>query len=233
MPLSLVIKFLHLGCKALDCSNGTLPRQCLLDAYSLTQCPNCSTNLITPSLTGAEQIICTMNNEGGLQANLDIMPFLKEESYLKCYPEERKARALLEFCRQGDLGAVVDTLLNDDDEGSDDDAGAQSSRQANVADILRYQDPIGDMESALHAAVSGGSREVVWLLLLVSSAFDLEQFPPEVLQEAETLGITRGDMTGKTDIRGLKDAKGRSAEQVAAELGGIWNEWLGTGRLKI
>ena len=89
------------------------------------------------------------------------------------------------------------------------------------------------MQSGLHAAVSGGSREVAWLLLLLASELDLMQFPPEVFQEASALGIMRGDTTGKTDIRSMRDAQGRSAEDLAQELGGVWHGWAGTGRLAI
>lgn len=99
-------------------------------------------------------------------------------------------------------------------------------------DFLLYQDPIGDMQSGLHAAVAGGSREVAWLLLLMASEFDLMQFPPEVFQEASALGIMRGDMTGRTDIRTLRDSQGRTAEQVANDEG-VWHGWGGTGRLAI
>jgi hypothetical protein len=163
-----------------------------------------------------------LHNEGGLQENLDILPLLTEESYLKAYPEERKARAFLEFCREGDVQAVVDMIQPDSD---DEEETGQN------VDILRYQDPIGDMQSGLHAAVTGGSREVAWLLLLLASKYDLRQFPPEVLQEASAMGIMREEQDGKVDIRTLRDSEGRTAEDLARELGGVWQGWDGTGRL--
>ena len=169
-----------------------------------------------------QQLLCHLNNEGGLQENLDILPLLTEESYLKVYPEDRKARAFLEFCREGDVQAIVGMLRPDSDDEDEED---------NSVDFLWYQDPIGDMQSGLHAAVVGGSREVAWLLLLMASNLDLMQFPPEVFQEASALGIMRGDMDGKTDIRSMKDAQGRSAEELANEVGGVWHGWAGTGRL--
>lgn len=165
-----------------------------------------------------------MNNEGGLQENLDILPLLTEESYLKAYPEDRKARAFLEFCREGDVQAIFGMLQPDSD---DEDEEVQST------EFLWYQDPIGDMQSGLHAAVAGGSREVAWLLLLMASNLDLMQFPPEVFQEASALGIMRGEMAGKTDIRSMRDAQGRTAEELAEEIDGVWRGWAGTGRLAI
>jgi len=165
-----------------------------------------------------------MNNEGGTQRNLDILPLLTEESYLKAYPEDRKPRAFLEYCREGDVEAIVSMLHHDSDDSSSEDDGN--------LEFLWYQDPIGDMQSGLHAAVVGGSREVAWLLLLMASELDLMSFPPEVFQEAAALGIMRGDMAGKTDIRTLRDAQGRTAEMLANDEG-VWHGWGRTGRLAI
>jgi hypothetical protein len=171
-----------------------------------------------------------------LQENLDILPLLSEESYLKAYPEDRKCRAFLEFCREGDVGACVSMLQDDDDDDDEEDEHMESGeegRKIGPDELLRYQDPIGDMQSALHAAVQGGSREVVWLLLLLASNLDLTQFPAEVFQEAEVMGIMRGNLDGKTDIRSLRDSEDKSAEDLASEIGGVWVGWPGTGRLSI
>jgi len=209
----------------------------LLEAYQITQCPNCDKDLATTSPNGTQQLLCNLNNEGGLQQNLDILPLLGEESYLKAYPEERKCRAFLEFCREGDIKAVIGLIQDDDEDDSEDEDEMQDDTQPGKKigpdELLRYQDPIGDMQSGLHAAVQAGSREVAWLLLLLASNLDLLQFPPEVFQEAESLGIMRGVMEGKTDIRSLKDADGKSAEDLAKEIGGVWVGWPGTGRLSI
>jgi hypothetical protein len=212
-------------------------RDCLLEAYQITQCPNCGNDLATTSSNGTQQLLCNLNNEGGLQPNLDILPLLGEESYLKAYPEERKCRAFLEFCREGDVKAVI-ALLQDDEESDEEDEDEMQddtppSRKIGPDELLRYQDPIGDMQSGLHAAVQAGSREVAWLLLLLASNLDLLQFPPEVFQEAESLGIMRGITEGKTDIRSLRDADGKLAEDLAKEIGGVWVGWPGTGRLSI
>jgi hypothetical protein len=215
-------------------------RDCLLSAYEITSCPNCSKNIATTG-DGVQKVLCTLNNEGGLQENLDILPLLTEESYLKAYPEDRKARAFLEFCREGDYKAVVDMLLDDnveeDDEDEEGDVEMDSTdhpaKEVGIDRMLRYQDPIGDMQSGLHAAVHAQSREVAWLLLLLASNLPLLEFPAEVFQEAEALGIMRGLTEDKVDIRSLRDANGKTAEDIAKEVGGVWVGWTGNNRLAI
>ena len=142
---------------------------------------------------------------------------MTEEAYFSDHPEERRCRAFLEFCREGDIQAIVE-LLQDYENTL---VWPASSR----IDILRYQDPIGDRRSGLHAAIEGDSREVAWLLLLLASKLDLTQFPPEVFQEAETLGLMREDDDGKVDIRSLTDAQGRLPLNFAEERGGVWTGW--------
>ncbi|KAF1985384.1 hypothetical protein K402DRAFT_413253 [Aulographum hederae CBS 113979] len=196
---------------------------CLIDAYSDGGgCPNCSQNISSEN-SGVRQVLCDLNNEGGLQENLDILPLLTEENYLKANPGHRKCRAFLEFCREGNVEAIIGLLQDEDpDDGDVPDV-----------DVLRYQDPLGDMQSGLHAAVMAGSREVAWLLLLLASELNLLEFPPEVFQEAEALGVMREDQTGKVDIRSLRDAQGKSAEELAAEVRGVWIGWPGSGRLSL
>ncbi|KAF1979818.1 hypothetical protein BU23DRAFT_496736 [Bimuria novae-zelandiae CBS 107.79] len=211
---------------------------CLLSAYQITECPSCGKNLSSTSPTGDQQVLCILNNEGGLQENLDILPLLSEESYLKAYPNERKCRAFLEFCREGDMQAIIGMITGDSDDededeemGDDDNAG---TKDVGIDALLRYQDPIGEMQSGLHAAVQTQSREVAWLLLLLASNLPLLEFPPEVFQEAEAQGIMRGLTEDKTDIRSLRDANGKTAEDVAREVGGVWaTGWIGNGRLAI
>lgn len=188
--------------------------------------------MLSVSDEGIQQLLCNLHNEGGVQKDLDILPLLTEEAYLKTYPEERKARAFLEFCREGDLQSIIGMLQDDDDE--EDEAIEDEHGEKKQIDILRYQDPLGDMQSALHAAVQGGSREVAWLLLLLASNLDFSQFPALVFQEAAAIGIMRPeDQEGKADIRSFKDVKGKTAEQLATEMGGVWVGWPGTGRLAV
>lgn len=218
--------------------------QCLLDSYDLEVCPNCSKSIVSyPPAAGSSsnatedgtpQILVDIFNEGGPQRQTDIFPLLKEESYLRAYPEERKSRAFLELCREGDHRAIVD-LLKSCSQGEDDvDIDEPSSAVDKTPDeILRYQDPIGDTESGLHACAANGHREVAWLLLLLASNFPELDIPALVYQEAATLGVMREDQDGKVDIRSLRDAHGRTAEDVAKEFGVIWNGWIGNGRLAI
>lgn len=171
-----------------------------------------------------------------MQENLDILPLLTEESFLRAYPQDRICRAFLEFCREGDVSAIVDLLKSCEDESGDEEEDEEMEDVApaprrTADEILRYQDPIGDMQSGLHAAVAGGSREVAWLLLLLASELPELDFPALVYQEAAALGVMRADQSGMVDIRTLRDAQGNTAEQLAAEMGGVWNGWPGTGRL--
>jgi hypothetical protein len=220
----------------------TFCRDCLLSAYEITSCPSCSKPIATHG-DGVEQVRVTLSNEGGVQEDLDILPLLTEESYLKAFPGDRKARAFLEFCREGDHKAVVDMLLDDnvseDDEDEDDEGDVEMSttdhpeKEVGIDRMLRYQDPIGDMQSGLHAAVHAQSREVAWLLLLLASNLPLLEFPAQVFQEAEAMGIMRGLTEDKVDIRSLRDANGRTAEDIAKEVGGVWVGWTGNNRLAI
>lgn len=202
--------------------------QCLLDSYSMTECPNCGRSLRTTTSSGEQQLLCNLRNEGGLQEGLDMLPILTEESYLKAYPEERRCRAFLEFCGEGDVEAIVD-LLNDDDGEEDEEISGQGAGHS--LDVLRYQDQIGSLGSGLHVAVQNQSMEVAWLLLLLASTLQIDQFPAAVLQAAQNLGIQREDQSGKPDIRLLKDSQGMTAEQRAAGIGEFWTEWLQSGRL--
>ena len=205
-------------------------RQCLLDSYSVSECPNCGRNLITVTASGEQQLLCNLKNEGGLQEGLDILPILTEESYLKAYPEERRCRAFLEFCGEGDMEAIIGLLNDGDDEEEDEKSSGPGA--AHRIDVLRYQDQIGSMGSGLHVAVQNQRMEVAWLLLFLASTLKIDQFPAAVLQAAQNLGIQREDQNGKVDIRSLKDSEGMTAEQRAAEMEGTWIEWLQSGWLK-
>ena len=219
--------------------------ECLLDSYELAKCPNCSKDIVSSPASSsssrageeAQRILVDLNNEGGMQQQIDIFPILKEESYLRAYPEERKCRAFLEFCREGDHRAIVDLLKSgheqlDDADVDLDEMNANTALPSKSTDeILRYQDPIGEMASGLHAAAANGHREVAWLLLLLASQVPELEFPALVFQEAASLGVMREDQEGKVDIRSLKDAQGRTAEDVAREVGVVWKGWIGNGRL--
>lgn len=186
--------------------------------------------------------MCNIKNEGGYQAGLDILPLLTEECYLKTFPDERRARAFLEFCREGDIEAIVG-LLGDEDADEDEDEECEDNEKyeetekdeeetkENRIDVLRYQDSTSLMESALHIAIRHGRIEVAWLLLLLASTLPISEFPPEVLQAAEQLHISREERCGKVDIRTLKNEEGMTAAELATVLGGLWHDWLTSGRL--
>lgn len=156
-----------------------------------------------------------------MQEGLDIMPLLVEASYLKAYPEERKGRAFVEFAGEGDAIPMMD-MLKDDGEDSDGEPSI---------DLLRYQDPIGGMSSALHAAVSNGNATVAWLLLWLASGLDTAQFPQQIVANAQEFELSRESAMGHPDIRTLKDSEGMTAQQHAVSIGGIWTEWLNLGWL--
>lgn len=124
----------------------------------MNDCPNCGSNVTNTSMTGTQQVLCNLDNEGGLQEGLNIMPLLVEAAYLKTYPEERKCRAFLEFAAEGDAISMVELLKSNEAEESEQPAISND-------DILRYQDPIGDMGSALHTAVANDSHIAAWLIL--------------------------------------------------------------------
>ena len=218
--------------------------ECLIDSYEVTQCPSCTRDITSSSAPNSQQILCNLHNEGGLQENLDILPLLTEESYLRAYPEDRICRAFLELCREGDVQAIVELLKRceeesgsegeDEDEDEDEEMDERpKARKRSADEVLRYQDPIGDMQSGLHAAVASGQREVAWLLLLLASQLPELEFPALVYQEAGNLGIMRQDQEGKVDIRSLRDAQNRTAEQLAATCGPVWNGWAGKKRLAL
>ena len=190
----------------------------------------CGKDLTITNPNGQQQILCDLKNEGGLQKALDILPLLTEETYLKAYPEERKAQAFLEFCADGDVQAVVD-LLNDYEDDDEEDPFKHEGKGDHI-DILLYQDQIRTMSSGLHVAVQNQRIEVAWLILLLASKLEESHFPQVVLQAAEHYGVRREDQIGRADIRTLQDAEGKTAEQRAAEMGGVWAEWITSGRLK-
>lgn len=203
-------------------ANLTCCRECFLDAYTITQCPNCSKDISSLSNAGQQQVLCTIRNEGGEQSGFDILPTATEEAYLRAYPEERRGHAFLEFCREGDIDAILH-LVKDDSEDDADDEEEQ-------ADILRYQGSFEGIDgSALHVAVQYQREEVAWLLLAMASDLDWSKFPAQVLQAMESLGLSKNDRKANPDIRTLKDGRGRTPLDLAREIGGQWSGWIAAG----
>ncbi|KAI1380729.1 hypothetical protein F4677DRAFT_404454 [Hypoxylon crocopeplum] len=213
--------------------------QCLLDqaaelAISL-QCPSCDTGLAAntagpsatnPSLQSAHgaAILTRYTNEGGVQENYDILPTITEEAYLEANPEARPARAYHVMCSEGDVGGIVE-LLRDAERVEGDEP------MMNAAKLIRYQDPLGDSKSGLHLAVEKSQEEVVWLLLWIASTLRTEAFPEPAVQAAHVMGIQRPSTLESEDIRALTDNQGRTAEAIAAQMGGLWTMLLESGAL--
>lgn len=159
----------------------------------------------TPNSHG--RLLCNIENEGGRQEGIDIGPIMREEFYLKTHSEERIPRAFLEFCREGGVEAIVDLLHAEH--------GSLHERYSTSSAILRYQDSQDSMKSALHHSVAEGNYEVTWLLLLLASSLDLQQFPLEVKDVANQMNLVRESQEGLEDIRNLKDQDGMTAGQRA------------------
>ncbi|CAJ2502660.1 Uu.00g100540.m01.CDS01 [Anthostomella pinea] len=213
--------------------------QCLLDqsseiAISL-KCPSCDSqvaaNTAGPSVTNpflhassGASILTRYKNEGGVQENLDILPAVTEEAYLEANPAARPARAFHVMCCEGDFGGIVE-LLRDADQADGEEP------TMDPAQLLRYQDPLADKKSGLHLAVEKRQEEVVWLLLWIASSLSTETFPEPAMQAAQAMGLHRPATSASDDIRSLRDDQGRTAETVAAEMGGVWAAMLQAGAL--
>ncbi|KAI2625744.1 hypothetical protein GGR54DRAFT_512619 [Hypoxylon sp. NC1633] len=213
--------------------------QCFLDgaaelAISL-ECPNCGKRLATnsagPSVTNpflqsapGASILVRYTNEGGVQENYDILPEITEEAYLEANPEARQARAYLVMCGEGDVDGIIE-LLRDADQGD------EFEPTMGAAQLIRYQDPLGDSKSGLHLAVEKGHEEVAWLLLWIASTLPTGAFPGPAVQAAQSMGIQRPCTLASEDIRSLTDNQGRMAETVAAQMGGLWTAIVDSGAL--
>lgn len=198
-------------------------RECFLDGSTITQCPNCSKDISTLSNAGQQQVLCTIRNEGGEQVGFDILPTATEEAYLRAYPEERRGHAFLEFCREGDVDAIIHLIKDDSEDDVEDDE--------EEVDILRYQGTFEGIEgSALHVAIQYQQTEVAWLLLAMASNLDWSKFPSNLLQAMESLGLSRSVRRGNPDIRSLQDTNGRTPLTLAQSVGGVWVTWVADGR---
>jgi hypothetical protein len=195
--------------------------ECFLDAYTITECPNCAQNISSLSSTGQQQVLCTVRNEGGTQTDFDILPTATEEAYLRAYPEERKAHAFLEFCREGDMDAILHMIKDD---------GQNDAEEEDRVDLLRYCGTFEGIEgSGLHVAIRYNRVEIAWLILILGSSLEWSAFPAEVLKAMDGV-LSKDDRKASPDIRTLQDADGRTPAALAQEVGGIWMEWIQCGR---
>ncbi|KAK5048212.1 hypothetical protein LTR84_005882 [Exophiala bonariae] len=200
--------------------------ECFLDAYSITQCPTCDKNISSLSSSGDQQVLVTLRNEGGLQTDYDILPTATEEAYLRAYPEERKGHAYLQFCKEGDIDAIIHMIKDVDELEQEDDDEQEDT------DVLGYSGTFEGIEgSGLHVAIRYQQQEVAWLLLALGSQLDWSRFPNVVLQAMHGLGLQKEDRKAQSEIRNIKDSSGRTPVDLAKEVGGVWVDWLNEGRL--
>jgi hypothetical protein len=171
-----------------------------------------------------------VRNEGGVQENYDILPSATEEAYLRAYPEERRGHAYLEFCREGDIDAIIHMIKDTD---QDEDTDEEHDGQADM-DFLTYSGTFEGVEgSGLHVAIRYGREDVAWLLLALASTLDWSDFPPPVLQAMTSLGLSKEDRVPGIEIRNINDSDGQSARALAEKLAGPWKAWVDSGRLTV
>lgn len=150
-----------------------------------------------------------------MEENLDILPVLTEEAYLESNPEARPARALHIMAAEGDVQGAIDLLRT----VSEDAAG--NSEEA-LGRLVRYQDPLAGMQSALHLAVEAGQEESVWLLLWLSSSLPDAVFPETARARAQAYGLGRLTiLSSAQDLRNLRDANGNTPEVLAHDIAAL------------
>jgi hypothetical protein len=157
---------------------------------------------------------------------LDILPLITEEAYLEANSSARPARAVMHMCSQGDVGGIFDLLEIVEEDHED---GEQDSMSP--ADLLRYQDPLDGMKSALHLAIENSQQEIVWLLLWLASDVPDDKFPEEAIRVAEGVNASRQSAGSNVDIRSLRNTQGQTAGAVANAMGGTWTALLQSGIL--
>ncbi|CAH0059288.1 unnamed protein product [Clonostachys solani] len=208
---------------------------CLLDQAQTValalKCPSCgtylpeneagpsSTNPLLP--TAGTAILARYTNEGGVDPSLDILPSITEEAYLASHPETQPARAFHVMCGEGDPEAIVELLSSLSDTDDEEELG--------VLSVLRYQDPLAGMKSALHLAVERGQQEVAMLLLWLCSTANTESFPEASRQIVESAGLGRLSVGSDGDIRGLKDSRGLTAVELARQAQVLWAGFFESG----
>lgn len=172
-----------------------------------------------------------LRNEGGVQTDYDILPAAIEEAYLRAYPEERRGHAYLEFCREGDIDAIVHLVQDGREDEEDEQEDEESQREI---DVLSYRGTFEAVDgTGLHVAIRHNQQEVAWLLLALASELEWSKFPSAVLQAMKELDLQKEDRRPQPDIRTLEDNDGRTPLALAKELGGIWTQWLAEGWLAV
>lgn len=211
--------------------------QCALDQAShvathLT-CPSCDAHLVSnapgrPSVTNPvfhtsqapAAVLCRYTSDGGVEDDYDVLSVLTEEAYLETHPAERRARAFLTMCGEGDVLGAVELLQDAASEGDD------------VRAIVMYRDALTRGRSALQLAIERKQEEVVWLLLYLGSPrLPTEAFPDEALAAAMSMGVDRMP-AGAEGIVSMRDDEGRSAEDYARAMAPVWDRLVGVHVLR-
>ncbi|KAJ6782645.1 hypothetical protein PWT90_00198 [Aphanocladium album] len=199
--------------------------QCFMEnassVISILKCPSCGKNISNSDAPNGPAVLVRYMNEGGLQDSLDILPSMKEEAYLEAHPEAAPSRALHVMCSEGDLDGLVELLYHSGDQVPD------------MGSMIRYQDPLSGMKSALHLAVENRQEGVAWLLLWLSSTLSSDVFPVEARQKVESIGLGRLEVDSATDIRGLVDSQGRTAATLSIQLGSPYLRLADAGLLSM
>lgn len=150
---------------------------------------------------------------------------------MRAYPEERKGHAFLEFCREGDVDAIIQMIKEEADVDEDEDE--EDEGPEDKSEVLRYQGTFEGIEgSGLHVAIRYSREDVAWLLLALASTLDWSKFSPAVLQAMKAFKLSPKDRTEGKDIRSLKDSEGRTPQALAEQLGGVWASWIQAGRFR-
>ena len=101
---------------------------------------------------------------------------------------------------------MVDILVEDTGDGK----GYGQTQAVKSIDILRYQNPLRGMSSALHAAIENHNQVTAGLLLWLASNLDTSVFQEDVVRQAQERGVLRGQMSSGTDIQKLAIRRGQN-----------------------
>jgi len=130
------------------------------------------------------------------------------------------------MCSQGDIGGIFELLQRVEEDHEESEQGSMS-----LEELLRYQDPLDGLKSALHLAVENSKQEVVWLLLWLASDVPYDKFPEEAIRVAENVNASRKTAVSGVDIRSLRNTAGQAGGDVAHYMGGLWTPLLQSGIL--
>lgn len=184
---------------------------------STLECPVCCKNVgvradgpSTTDETRSGAIIAQYTSEDGVQADVDLLPFLAEEASVRQHPLGRLSQALHHMCAEGDVAAMVELL-----------------RENSVSEeLLGWTDKMNNESSLLHVAVDRQHEEAVWLLLWLMSELPIESFPSAVRDIVEAMNLPRLHIGKILDIRNKRDCFGRTAEDLARQKPEAWAAML-------